>query len=44
MRLATIKINDGEYAGIVTDKGVVTIDTVNKVCGSSWQNQMYERN
>ncbi len=42
MRLATIKINDGEYAGIVTDKGIVTIDTVNKVCGSSWQNQMYD--
>lgn len=42
MRLATIKINDGEYAGIVTDNGVVTIDTVNKVCGSSWQNQMYD--
>lgn len=42
MRLATIKINNGEYAGIVTDNGIVTIDTVNKVCGSNWQHQMYD--
>lgn len=42
MRLATIKINDGEYAGIVTDNGIVTIDTVNRICGSNWQNQIYD--
>jgi len=42
MRLATIQFNHIEQAAIVTAQGVVTIETVNKVKGTSWHTQMYD--
>lgn len=42
MRLATIKLAGIETAGIVTEKGIVTIDTVNAAEGTAWHSQMYD--
>lgn len=42
MRLATIKLQGIETCGIVSEKGIVTIDTLNKEKGTSWHNQMYD--
>lgn len=42
MRLATIKLNGSEIAGIVITKGVVPILSVNKAKGTAWKEDMYE--
>ena len=42
MRLATIQIKGGEFAGIVTEKGIVPIEEVNATCGTSWETLLYE--
>lgn len=42
MRLATIKMNGSEIAGIVTAKGVLPISAVNKAKGTAWKEEMYE--
>lgn len=42
MRLATIKMNGSEIAGIVIPKGVVPISAVNKAKGTAWKEEMYE--
>lgn len=41
MRLATIKINNGETACIISEKGVVTIDTLNQAKNAHWHNEIY---
>ena len=42
MRLATIKLNGTEQAAVVTARGVVTVETLNKVKNTSWLTQMYD--
>lgn len=42
MRLATIKINGGEYAGVVAANGIVPIATINQTKETRWQTQMYD--
>lgn len=42
MRLATVKINGGEKAGIVTAEGIVPISAVNAAKGTAWKEEMYE--
>lgn len=42
MRLATIQIKGGEFAGIVTEKGIVPIEEVNATCGTSWETLLYD--
>lgn len=42
MRLATIKMNGSEIAGIVTTKGVVPVSAVNKAKGTAWKEELYE--
>lgn len=42
MRLATIKMNGSEIAGIVITKGVVPVSAVNKAKGTAWKEEMYE--
>jgi len=42
MRLATIKRNAGEVAGIVTSKGVYPIEKLNEVKGTNWKTGMLE--
>ena len=42
MRLATIKLNGTEQAAVVTARGVVTVETLNKVKNTSWRTQMYD--
>lgn len=40
MRLATIKWNGGETAGIVTEKGVFPIASLNEAKGTNWETEM----
>lgn len=40
MRLATIKWNGSETAGIVTEKGVFPIASLNEAKGTSWETEM----
>ena len=42
MRLATVKINGEEKAGIVTAEGIVPISAVNAAKGTAWKEEMYE--
>ena len=42
MRLATIKLDGRELAGIVTAGGVLPIAALNKAKGTSWKEEMYE--
>lgn len=41
MRLATIKLNGAEIAGIVTEKGVLPIKAVNAQKGTAWKETMF---
>jgi len=40
MRLATIKLNDKEVAGIVAGKGILPVAELNRQTGSSWKEDM----
>lgn len=42
MRLATIKYNGKELAGIVTDKGILPIAALNAAKGTAWKEEMYD--
>lgn len=42
MRLATIKYNGKELAGIVTDKGILPIAALNAAKGTAWKKEMYD--
>lgn len=42
MRLATIKYNGKELAGIVTDKGILPITALNATKGTAWKEEMYD--
>lgn len=42
MRLATIKLNDAEIAGIVAKKGILPVKSVNAAKGTKWAETMYE--
>lgn len=42
MRLATIKLNGKEVAGIVTAKGVLPISALNGYKGTAWKTGMYD--
>lgn len=42
MRLATIKYNGKELAGIVTGKGILPIAALNAAKGTAWKEEMYE--
>lgn len=42
MRLATIKLNGKEIAGVVTSKGVLPIEAINGYKGTAWKTEMYE--
>ena len=41
MRLATIKLNGSEIAGIVTELGVLPIAALNAAKGTAWKEEMY---
>lgn len=41
MRLATIKWNGSETAGIVTEKGVFPIVSLNEIKGTNWETEMF---
>lgn len=41
MRLATIKYNGKELAGIVVDKGILPIAALNAAKGTAWKEEMY---
>ena len=41
MRLATIKLNGAEIAGIVTQQGVLPIKAVNAQKGTAWEETMF---
>lgn len=41
MRLATIKYNGKELAGIVVDKGILPIAALNTAKGTAWKEEMY---
>lgn len=41
MRLATIKYNGKELAGIVVDKGILPISALNTAKGTAWKEEMY---
>ncbi|EGJ47024.1 hypothetical protein HMPREF0866_02051 [Ruminococcaceae bacterium D16] len=41
MRLATIKYNSKELAGIVVDKGILPIAALNTAKGTAWKEEMY---
>ena len=41
MRLATIKMNHTEIAGIVTDKGVLPIKAINAAKGTAWEESIF---
>ncbi len=41
MRLATIKYESREIAAVVTSGGVVTIETLNREKGTSWETELY---
>lgn len=40
MRLATIRLNNEEIAGIVTERGVLTLRALNDATGSEWEDTM----
>ena len=40
MRLATIKLNNKEVAGIVAEKGILPVAELNRQTGSSWKEDM----
>jgi 2-keto-4-pentenoate hydratase/2-oxohepta-3-ene-1,7-dioic acid hydratase in catechol pathway len=42
MRLATIKLNNAEVAGIVTSKGIYPIAKLNEVKGTEWKTEMMQ--
>ena len=42
MRLATIKWNNAEIAGIVTPKGILPIEALNAAKGTNWKTEMME--
>lgn len=42
MRLATIKYNGKELAGIVTGKGILPIAALNAAKGTAWKEEIYE--
>ena len=42
MRLATIRLNGGEAAGIVTKSGILPIAALNAAKGTAWKEEMYE--
>ena len=42
MRLATIKLNNAEVAGIVTAKGILPIPALNEAKGTAWKTEMME--
>lgn len=42
MRLATIKYNGKELAGIVTGRGILPIAALNAAKGTAWKEEMYE--
>ena len=42
MRLATIKLNNAEVAGIVTAKGILPIAALNEAKGTAWKTEMME--
>ena len=42
MRLATIKLNNAEVAGIVTSKGIYPIAKLNEVKGTAWKTEMMQ--
>lgn len=42
MRLATIKYNGKELAGIVTNQGVLPIAALNAAKGTAWKEEMYD--
>ena len=42
MRLATIKLNHAEIAGIVTEKGILPIRALNAMKGTAWEETMFE--
>ena len=42
MRLATIKLNNAEVAGIVTPKGILPIAALNEAKGTAWKTEMME--
>ncbi len=42
MRLATIKLNGKEIAGIVTESGMLPIAALNAAKGTAWKEEMYE--
>ena len=42
MRLATIKLNGKEIAGIVTESGILPIAALNAAKGTAWREEMYE--
>jgi 2-keto-4-pentenoate hydratase/2-oxohepta-3-ene-1,7-dioic acid hydratase in catechol pathway len=41
LRLATIRAGGKEWAAIVTERGLVTVESVNKRTGSSWKEELY---
>ncbi len=41
MRLATIKTESGEIAGIVTPKGVLPVEALNAAKGTAWPGEMF---
>ncbi len=42
MRVATIKIDGGEFAGIVANRGIVPVAEVNRVKETDWETGLYE--
>ena len=42
MRLATIKYNGKELAGIVTGRGILPIAALNAAKGTAWKEEMYD--
>lgn len=42
MRLATIRLNGAEIAGIVTEKGICPIRALNSFKGTSWKEEMFD--
>ena len=42
MRLATVKVNGREIAGIVTETGIVLVETLNEKTGSAWSCELFD--
>ena len=42
MRLATIKLNGAEVAGIVTEKGILPVHALNAAKGTAWKENLYD--